>query len=118
MTLKSPTGVVIAPTTTDPNVTHDNGVNYEYYDIDKPESGTWTVILEGTDLPFAGEDVTVTASFVPEAVPDDVNPPNGGSGSVGGEDGRLLWPVLAAVLGAVGLVLSGAAWYGRRRMLR
>ena len=118
MTLKSLTGVVIAPTTTDPNVTHDNGVNYEYYDIDKPESGTWTVLREGTDLPFAGEDGTLTASLAPDSVPGALNPPPGGSGSVGVAAPEPLWPVLAAVLGAVGLVLSGAAWYGRRRVLR
>lgn len=39
---------------------HDNGATYEYYTIDNPEHGTWTLELYGADVAPAGESVAVS----------------------------------------------------------
>jgi hypothetical protein len=70
MSLETPSGERIGPDTPDPRVNHVNGAGFEYYEIDDPEAGMWTVVLEGVDLPAEGVDVTVQQSSVPDAAVD------------------------------------------------
>lgn len=63
-TLTSPSGVVYtrqAPRDAD----HGNGPTFEYFGIDNPEHGTWSVSMYGANVDPAGEAVTFDAYDVP-----------------------------------------------------
>ena len=51
--LRTPTGNLINPTAadTDPNITYIEGATYDYYRINSPIPGQWTLIIKGIDLP-------------------------------------------------------------------
>jgi PKD repeat protein/lysophospholipase L1-like esterase len=68
--LTSPSGVVYSRQ--DPrDAEHGNGPTYEYFEIDNPEPGTWTVEMYGADVDPSGEPVTllVADDQVPNAAP-------------------------------------------------
>ncbi|MBA7609333.1 hypothetical protein ES703_16524 [subsurface metagenome] len=60
MTLISPSGMIIDRDTTDPDVSHLKGPTYEFYGINNPELGYWTIQLYGADVPDEGENVALT----------------------------------------------------------
>ena len=62
MSLVSPSGRQIDPSTTDGDVYHAKGNTYEIYTIQEPEAGQWTVDLYGTELPPGGEEVNFEVS--------------------------------------------------------
>ncbi|NTW41526.1 MAG: PKD domain-containing protein, partial [Cellulomonadaceae bacterium] len=65
-TLTSPSGVVY--TRSEPQgADHGNGPTYEYFQVDNPEQGEWTVSMYGVDVDPAGEPVTFDAYDVPIA---------------------------------------------------
>lgn len=51
--LRTPSGSTINPSVaaSDPNIAYSEGSTYDYYTIESPESGQWTLIVIGTDLP-------------------------------------------------------------------
>ncbi|MBC7763338.1 MAG: PKD domain-containing protein [Candidatus Saccharibacteria bacterium] len=67
VTLISPSGVRY--NRSDPrDAIHGNGATFEYFDIEAPEKGSWTVEMFGADVDPAGEPVTYSA--VDEQVPN------------------------------------------------
>ena len=63
MTLVDPSGRIIDRNTTDPDVAHDVGPNFETYTISDPMSGDWLVDLYGAEVPPEGEDVEFVLMF-------------------------------------------------------
>jgi uncharacterized repeat protein (TIGR01451 family) len=58
LTLLTPEDVLIDPTTTDPNITHVKNATYEYYTIQNPAPGDWTMNILAVDVPQEGENFT------------------------------------------------------------
>jgi Mg-chelatase subunit ChlD len=65
MTLRSPSGRAIGPTTVAPDVIHDKGATFEVYTITNPQAGNWQVDLFGADVPPGGEPVVFGVSSLP-----------------------------------------------------
>nr|WP_198415664.1 nidogen-like domain-containing protein [Cryobacterium sandaracinum] len=64
-TLTSPSGQVFSRSSHN-GAMHDNGLTYEYYDINSPEPGQWTVTSFGKDVFPAGEPATLSMYDMPE----------------------------------------------------
>jgi len=79
--LEAPDGTVIGPDTQQPNVQHSVGQGYEFYDINSPEAGTWSIRATGVNMPAGGDDVTVQADMTHVPPPDQ-----DGDGVPDGED--------------------------------
>lgn len=89
-TLTSPSGRIYDRSTSEPGVRHDNGPTYEFYVIESPEAGEWTIELYGLDVPAAGEDVTFGGSLLQ---PGDLGTPNlPPDVSAAAADPYQLWP--------------------------
>lgn len=101
MTLVTPTGVVINPSTQDTNIYHAKGLTYELYRINNPEAGEWMVQLYGTDIPVGGETVNISVSAIgPEAIPGDLD----GDGDIGFLDFQILRSVFGKCVGTAGFI--------------
>jgi murein DD-endopeptidase MepM/ murein hydrolase activator NlpD len=116
--LTAPDGTSIGPDTTDPDVFHNKGDTFEYYEIQNPLSGTWTADLYGSDIPVEGENVDIlVAGQSPSAVggiaeyaldPDGRGPARGSPSPV---------TAILAGLAVCLLLLAASGWYARRRRL-
>jgi hypothetical protein len=73
--LTPPSGPIIDPSTTSPDVSHNKGDAYESYGIRNPQAGTWTLYLYGADLPAEGETVNVGISYCAQAASDAAGDP-------------------------------------------
>lgn len=51
--LRTPGGTLITPTyaDSDPNITYTEGATYDFYRVSSPQTGQWTMIIKGVDLP-------------------------------------------------------------------
>ena len=65
MTLHAPSGRIIDRDTTAADVFHENGTTFEFYRIENPEPGEWTIELLGADVPEEGEEVTLEVTGTP-----------------------------------------------------
>ncbi len=65
MTLVSPSGRQITRTSSAPDVYHLLGPTYEVFSIKNPESGTWTVKMQGANVSADGETVHLNTTHVP-----------------------------------------------------
>jgi hypothetical protein len=65
MSLVSPAGRGIDRLTNEPDVIHEAGLTYERYTIIDVEEGTWTVRLQGVDVPPEGEPVSLSMELKP-----------------------------------------------------
>jgi len=68
-TLVSQSGRVIDRTTSDSDVLHILGPNYEIYRVENPEDGQWTVEFFGLDIPPEGESFFHETSLLPTNIP-------------------------------------------------
>jgi len=64
LTLVQPDGTIIDPSVaeSDPKVSFTSGNTYEFYEIDNPQAGKWTMRIYGKSTPAAGEEYTISAS--------------------------------------------------------
>lgn len=51
MELVTPSNVIINPGNLPPNVTYTEGTTYDFYVVDSPEAGEWTIRVIGTSVP-------------------------------------------------------------------
>ena len=60
LTLMRPNGSIVDPS--DPGVTHGSGTTFEFYTIENPDAGTWTMKVAAIDVPSQGEPFVNTVS--------------------------------------------------------
>jgi len=59
LTLIDPNGLVITPDSQPVNIYHEAGPTYAFYQVTEPVPGTWTMRIEGVDVPSGGETVNL-----------------------------------------------------------
>jgi murein DD-endopeptidase MepM/ murein hydrolase activator NlpD len=116
--LAAPDGTPIGPSTTDPDVFHNKGDTFEYYEILTPLAGTWTVHLYGADVPPEGEDADIlVAGDSTSAVGGIADLPDAYADAAATKSSQSA-PNTFAVAGFAAsgaLLLVAGAWYSRRR---
>ncbi|MBI2327536.1 PxKF domain-containing protein [Candidatus Curtissbacteria bacterium] len=72
--MTAPDGSIISPSSASNSIRHEKGEDYEYYEIDNPQSGSWTLHVFGRDIPPEGEQLTIQVGItIPSIIPAAVS---------------------------------------------